>query len=413
MDTKLLDLLRRTRLLASFTEPELRKLAKVLKERSLKRNQKLFQQGDVADSLYIVVSGRLRVSAADRAGHEKVLAFLGAGEVVGEMGLLSDKPRSATVIASTESELLQLRKVDFDALVASNLDVMRDLARAVVRRREATEQRTVEEASTAGGYQNGLVTVLLSPRGGAGTTTLATNLAVALAQRSPERVVLIDLNVLFGHVPVLLNVTPRTALATMSAVSLRQMDRENLEFYVTRHAESSLRVWSSTLRPEQSELVTADHVKAAMEVARKEFVHVIVDLGRGFSEVNLTAIESTHNVLVVCTPDQSCLRDLTESQRIFHELHLPGEPRQYLMNHPSPYVRVSAEQFEQQLSVRMIASIPFGGDAPARAALEGQPLVARFSNSPTSKAIVSLAELLDQQLAEARALTPRAFLTVS
>ena len=413
MDAERLDLLRRTELLARFTEPELRKLAKVLKARSVRRNQVLFRQGEAADSLYIVVAGRLRVSAADRAGHEKVLAFLGAGEVVGEMGLLSNKPRSATVIASTDSEVLQLRKTDFDALVASNLDVMRDLARAIVRRREATEQRTVEEGDAAGGYRNGLVTVVFSPRGGAGTTTLATNLAVALAQRTPERVVLIDLNVLFGHVPVLLNLAPRTALATMSAVSLRQMDRENLEFYMTRHAESSLRVWSGTLRPEQNELVTAEHVKAVIEVARNEFVHVIVDLSRGFSDVNLTAIESTHNLLVMSTLDRSCVRDLTESRRIFRELHLPGEPMQYVVNHRSPYTPVSPDEFEQALDVRIAATIPFGGDAPARAALEGQPLVIRFPNSPTSKAIVRLSELLDQQLAEARALTPRAFLTVS
>jgi pilus assembly protein CpaE len=256
---------------------------------------------------------------------------------------------------------------------------------------------------------------LFSPRGGAGTTTLATNLAVALAQRTPDRVILLDLNVLFGHVPVLLNLAPRTSLSAISAVSVRQMDRENLEFYLTTHSESSLRVMCSALHPEQAELVIAEHVKAAIEVARKQFVHVIVDLSRGFSEANLAAIESTHNLLVVCTAERVGLRGVIETRRILSELlHLPlGQPAQFVLNHASPYESVSSEAIERALGTRLVASIPFGGDAPARAALEGNPLVLRWPNSAASRSINRLADLLEQQLAEARVLSPTEFLTVS
>ena len=409
------ELLRRTDFFGALSERELRDVAKSIKGRRLNRNQVLFRQGEAPDALYIVASGRLRISASDRAGNEKVLAFLGTGEVVGEMGLLSGRPRSATAVASTEVDLLQLRKTDFDALVASNHDVMLDLARAVVRRREATQQRAIEESGGGGGYREGLVTTLFSPRGGAGTTTLATNLAVALAQRTPDRVILLDLNALFGHVPVLLNLAPRTSLSAISAVSLRQMDRENLEFYLTTHAESSLRVMCATLHPEQAELVTAEHVKAAIEVARKQFVHVIVDLSRGFSEPNLAAIESTHNLAVVCTPERVGLRGAVETQRILSQLlHLPvGQPAQFVLNQPSPYASVSTLDLERALETRLVASIPFGGDAPARAALEGNPLVLRWPNSPASKSIHRIADLLEQQLAEARVLNSAEFLKVS
>lgn len=409
-----LDLLRNTQLFGQIEDRQLRGLAKQLKQRRLNRNQVLFRQGDPADALYIVVSGRVRVATADRAGNEKVLAFLGSGEVVGEMGLLSGSSRSATVVASTDVELLQLRKTDFDSVVAGNFDVMRDLARALVRRREATQQRALEEANVGDGYREGLVTTLFSPRGGAGTTTIATNLAVALAQRAPDRVVLLDLNVVFGHVPVYLNLSPRTSLSAISAVSLRQMDRENLEFYLSRHTESSLRVLSGTLRPEQSELVTADHIRAAIEIARKQFVHVVVDLGRSFSEVNLTAMEATHNLLVVCTPERVALRGVAESQRIVRELlHLPNDPMQFVLNHPLPHAAFSPEDVERELDIRLVGTIPYAGDVPARAALEGQPLVMRSATSPMAKSISRLADLLEQQLAEARALTPVAFLTNS
>ena len=149
-------------------------------------------------------------------------------------------------------------------------------------------------------------------------------------------------------------------------------------------------------------------------MARNQFVHVIIDLGRSFSEVNLTAIEASHNLLVVCTPERLGMRGVAESQRIFRELlHLPGDPMQYVLNHPSPYAPIPSEEVERGLGVQFAASIPFGGDAPARAALEGHPLVTRFPTSPTSKAINRLADLLEQQLTEARALTRSSTVAVS
>jgi pilus assembly protein CpaE len=401
------DLLRQSALFGRLRDADLRAIARLLKERNFGRNQTVFRQGDPSDSLYIVLAGRIRISATGQAGREKVLAFAGVGEVVGEMGLLSGEPRSATAVASTDAKLLQLRNSDFDALLASNVELMRDLARVVAGRREATQQRVTDEADVGEAYGHGLVTIVFSPRGGAGTTTVATNLAVGLAHRTPDRVVLLDLNVLFGHVQLLLSLTPRTSLAAMSAVSLSQMDRENLEFYLTTHADSSLRVMTAVLRPEEGELVTAEHVKAVMDVLRRQFAHVIVDLGRGFSDVNLTAIEAAHNVLIVCTADRIGVRGVAETQRIVRELlRLPGDPLQYVLNHPSPYAPCSPEQLEQTLHIRLLASIPFGGDAPARAALEGQPVVTRWPNSATSKSILTVAARLEQQLAEARALAP-------
>jgi Flp pilus assembly CpaE family ATPase len=407
MSASVADLLRRSAVFGRLTEPELRRIARLFKERRIHHGQQLFRQGDAADSLYVVVSGRLRISAADEAGHQKVLAFAAAGEMVGEMGVLSGEPRSATAVATDDTDLLQLRKADFDALLADDVDLMRDVGRVVAARRETTQRRVVDESSRGDGYRQGLVTTVWSPRGGAGTTTIATNLAVALAQRVPDRVVLVDLNLLFGHVPVLLNLTPRTSLAALSVVSLRQMDRENLEFYLSTHAESSLRVLSSVLRPEEGELVTAEHAQAAFDVLRRYFEHVICDMGRGFSDVNLTALEAAHNVVTVCTADREGIRGVAEQQRVVRELlGLPDAPLHYVLNHPSPYAAVSPQQLEHRLNLQLLASLPFGGDAPGRAALEGRPLVSRFPNSATSRAILGLAARVERQLAEVRALEP-------
>jgi CRP-like cAMP-binding protein len=397
------DLLRQADVFARLPESELRKISKLLRERRLDRHQVLFRQGEPADALYVVVDGRLRISATDASKREKVLAFIGPGEIVGEMALMSGDPRSATATATMPAQLLQLRKADFDALLANNIDLMRELARVVARRREATQRRLLAETGGQQGRPQGMVTVLFSPRGGAGTTTIATNLAVALAQRAPDRVVLVDLNVLFGHVPLLLDLSPRTSLAAISPVALRQMERESFEFYLTTHSESSLRVLTSVLRPEQGELVTADHVKTAVELLRRHFVYVVIDLGRGFSEVNLAAIEAAHNMLMVCTPDRTGIRGATEFQRIFRDvLHFSGDPLQYILNHPWPYAFQAPERVEHMLNVLFVGSIPYGADAVARAALEGHPIVTRSPNSPVSKALVGIATRIEAQAGEVR-----------
>src|SRR5438067_3637488 len=231
------DVLKQAEVFGRLGDPELRKIRKLLRERRVDQNQVVFRQGDQADALYIVLAGRLRISVTSPTGHEKVLNFAGVGDVVGEMGLLSGDPRSATATTTSDAILLQLRKADFDSVLAKDVDFMRELARVIARRREATQQRAIDESNGGAGRREGLVSVVFSPRGGAGTTTIATNLAVALAHRTPDRVVLVDLNVLFRHIPLLLNLTPRTSLSAISAISLRSMDRESFEFYLTTHAD--------------------------------------------------------------------------------------------------------------------------------------------------------------------------------
>ena len=408
MGASVTDLLRQADVFARLPEPVLRTIGGLLHERRFKKDQVLFRQGEPSDSLYVILAGRVRISVADPAGREKVLAFSGAGDLVGELSLLSGEARSATALASTDVKALQLRRSDFDALLANNVVLMRELARVVGRRHEANQQRAFEETGERGDRPTGIITAIVAPRGGAGVTTIATNLAVALAHRAPDRVVLVDLHVLFGHVPVLLNLSPRTSLASISPVALRQMDRENLDFYLTTHAESSLRVLPSALQPEEAELVSGEHVSAVLELLKRQFQYVIVDVGRGFSEVSLAAIERAANIVIVCTPDRVGLRGVTECQRIFADLlHVPLAALQYVLNHPVPHALLSADQVQQSLQIHLVDSIPFGGDIPTRAALEGHPVVTRWPNSPVGKSLLGLAARLQQQAVEVAVLAER------
>ena len=119
--TRLLLALRRSTLFASLSAEAMGALEAQLTPVSLTSGEVLFKEGDPSDSLYIVISGRLRVfsrAAEDQA--ERIVADLGHGEIVGEMGLVCDERRSATVVAIRDTNLAKLTEGGLNQLAASS-----------------------------------------------------------------------------------------------------------------------------------------------------------------------------------------------------------------------------------------------------------------------------------------------------
>jgi CRP/FNR family cyclic AMP-dependent transcriptional regulator len=125
-------------LFASCPEEQLRMLTMVVTRKSAPRSTTIMAGGDPTDSLYIVLSGRLKVMMSDSEGKEVILSILGAGEFFGEMGLIDDEPRSATVITIEPCELLSIAKRDFKKCLAENFEMTMAVMRGLVKRlREA------------------------------------------------------------------------------------------------------------------------------------------------------------------------------------------------------------------------------------------------------------------------------------
>ena len=130
--------LRTVPLFASFPEEQLRALATVVSRRSASRGSIIIAAGDPTDSLYIILSGRFKVMMSDAEGKEVILSILTGGEFFGEMGLIDDAPRSASVVAIEPCELLVITRRDFKRCMAENAEMAMAVMRGLVRRlREA------------------------------------------------------------------------------------------------------------------------------------------------------------------------------------------------------------------------------------------------------------------------------------
>jgi CRP/FNR family cyclic AMP-dependent transcriptional regulator len=134
-------LLRNVPLFSGLPEGQLALLTRVVGRKAYPRNTTIIAAGDPTDALYIVISGRLKVMMSDDEGREVILAILGSGEFFGEMGLIDDAPRSATVIAIEPCELLTISKLDFKKCLSENFDIAMAVMRGLVKRlREADKK---------------------------------------------------------------------------------------------------------------------------------------------------------------------------------------------------------------------------------------------------------------------------------
>lgn len=134
-------LLRNVPLLSLLSEDELALLARVVVRKSYVRGSLILGAGDPTDSLYILISGRIKVFMSDLDGKEVILSVLGPNEFFGEMGLIDDKPRSANVVALEACELVGISKSDFKRCLAVNFDMAMTVMRGLVKRlREADNQ---------------------------------------------------------------------------------------------------------------------------------------------------------------------------------------------------------------------------------------------------------------------------------
>jgi CRP-like cAMP-binding protein len=139
-----LESLRRIPLFAEVRDDDLESIATLLIERRFPRNKTIVEEGLPGDYMYILCEGRVTVSKLSEDGREKILEFLEEGHFFGEMSLLDNAPRSATVKALTDTRILALSRADF-------LHVLRqspDLAMAVIQELTRRLRHVDDQASS-------------------------------------------------------------------------------------------------------------------------------------------------------------------------------------------------------------------------------------------------------------------------
>ena len=127
-------ILRALPIFEKLDDESLRPLTRVSMLRHIPRHTAVLHAGDSTDNIYFVLSGALKVQISDEEGREVILSMLGPGELFGEMGVLDDHPRSATVLAVEPSELVVIGQADFKQCLVDNPDVSLFIMRNLTKR---------------------------------------------------------------------------------------------------------------------------------------------------------------------------------------------------------------------------------------------------------------------------------------
>lgn len=134
MTEEMNQLLAKVELFTELSPDELAAVASVASTRSVAKDTVIFHGGDAADAVYVIASGKVKVVTTSTDGKEFILTVLGAGQVFGEMALVEEAPRSASVVTLTAVELLAIKREDFHHLLNTSPGISRSLLAILSRR---------------------------------------------------------------------------------------------------------------------------------------------------------------------------------------------------------------------------------------------------------------------------------------
>ena len=133
-------LLRDVELFSHLTDQQINTLAEQSREVPFRKNAILMTEGDVGESMYLIASGLVKVFVSDDDGKELVLYEQGAGAVIGDIALLDDEPRSASVATLENTVAVMISKSDFISVLESSPEMALGIIRSLTQRlRHATE----------------------------------------------------------------------------------------------------------------------------------------------------------------------------------------------------------------------------------------------------------------------------------
>ena len=228
-----------------------------------------------------------------------------------------------------------------------------------------------------------------SPKGGVGTTTIATNVAVAAAQRKADRVVLVDLDLQFGGVATHLNLQPKLTISDVIRDEAALREPELIKTYTIRH-DSGLHVLAAPMSPEGSELVTPDHVSHILGTLLEGYDAVVVDAGSVLDERALRVFETAETILLPVHPEISALKAVHGLLDYLNETGSIGDKSTFVLNNMFAREILKPRDIEAALGSRISTDLPYDPFLYLKAVNEGVPIVLGAPRSPAAEQLVRL-----------------------
>jgi pilus assembly protein CpaE len=244
-------------------------------------------------------------------------------------------------------------------------------------------------AAQGGHGRRGKIVTVFAPKGGTGKTSIATNLAAALAKYQGKRTLLLDLDLQFGDAAIMLGLEPEKTIYDL-VVAPGELDSEKLAGYTTRHP-CGLDILPAPLRPEDAELVTEAKLGRLLEVARDSYDVIVVDTSPFFHGPMLATLDRTDELLMLSGLDVPTLKNVRLSLQTLDLLSFPTTRIRFVLNRANSKVGMSKKEVETALDMKIAYEMPSDRAVPV-CVNRGNPAVLADTGSEFAGAVKRLAQ---------------------
>ncbi len=218
----------------------------------------------------------------------------------------------------------------------------------------------------------GRVITVMAPKGGAGKTTVSTNLAIGLTAVAPQSTVLVDLDVQFGDCASALGLTPEYTLPD-AVHGPASEDTMVLKTFLTQHPSGLYAVCGSE-SPAEGDTVTGADVSRLLGSLAREFRYVVVDTAPGLSEQTLAALDRATDVIMLTSMDVPGVRGLRKELDVLRELAMIPAGRHVVMNFADPRGGLTVRDVETTIGTGVDVVLPRSSSVPP-STNQGVPLL--------------------------------------
>ncbi|RPI11550.1 MAG: response regulator receiver protein [Actinobacteria bacterium] len=248
---------------------------------------------------------------------------------------------------------------------------------------------TPSEPGAPAGY--GRLITVFSTKGGAGKSVIAVNLAVTLARRSTRPVVLVDADLQFGDVAVMLKLAPQhTIVDAVNAID--KLDGPLLQSLLARHDPSELLVMPAPLEPAFADQIGSSQMLRIIELLRQTSEFVVVDAPAYFNDVVLGLIEASDDVLLVAGMDIPNIKNVKIGLQTLRLLNIPLSKLKLILNRANSKVKLDVGEVERTLGIKADCLVPSDVVVP-QSVNRGTPVVLDAPKSGVAKSLEQLADL--------------------